>query len=199
MAKLIESVVDIDLKGNSLRKARFENLAEAPSEPKVGQVYYNTTDKCYYYYEVIDDVGSWVSFVNMRQLLAQLALKQDVLTAGEGISIAVNQQTGDTVISSTTLADTYEKTFTASDFTSDTLTILKTEHGCGDNPLISQVAILQNGVYVNTIADTTVNRTNGTVTIKSNGGFDGLIVISSPYRNTATLEASLNNILYGSV
>lgn len=135
----------------------------------------------------------------MRQLLAQLALKQDVLTAGEGISIAVNQQTGDTVISATTLADTYEKTFTASDFTSDTLTILKTEHGCGDNPLISQVAILQNGVYVNTIADTTVNRTNGTVTIKSNGGFDGLVVISSPYRNTATLEASLNNILYGSV
>lgn len=108
-------LIDIDLNKNQLRKARFENLAEAPENPAVGQVYYNTTDKCYYYYEIIDDVGAWVSFVNMRQLRALLDTKQDVLTAGDGINIEVNQQ-GQTVISTET-ATLYQKTFVVADFT----------------------------------------------------------------------------------
>ena len=188
---------DIDLNKNQLRKARFENLAEAPENPAVGQVYYNTTDKCYYYYEIIDDVGAWVSFVNMRQLRALLDTKQDVLTAGDGIIIKVNQQ-GQTVISTET-ATIYQKTFVVSDFTNDSLTITKSEHGCGNNPIVTQIMESSNGVYKNVMAVIEINPTNGTVTLSANGGFDGFITLTTPYQNVAAVEPLVSNILYGSV
>lgn len=190
-------LIDIDLNKNQLRKARFENLAEAPENPAVGQVYYNTTDKCYYYYEIIDDVGAWVSFVNMRQLRALLDTKQDVLTAGDGINIEVNQQ-GQTVISTET-ATIYQKTFVVADFTNDSLTITKSEHGCGNNPIVTQIMESSNGVDKNVMAVVEINPTNGTVTLSANGGFDGFITLTTPYQNVAAVEPLVNNILYGSV
>ena len=190
-------LIDIDLNKNQLRKARFENLAEAPENPAVGQVYYNTTDKCYYYYEIIDDVGAWVSFVNMRQLRALLDTKQDVLTAGDGINIEVNQQ-GQTVISTET-ATIYQKTFVVADFTNDSLTITKSEHGCGNNPIVTQIMESSNGVDKNVMAVVEINPTNGTVILSANGGFNGFITLTTPYQNVVAVEPLVNNILYGSV
>lgn len=194
----IEFLSDIDLSKAYLRKARFENLAEAPENPKESQVYFNTTDKAYYYYEIIDNVGSWVKFVNMRQLNALLDTKQDVLTAGEGISIEVNQQ-GQTVISSVNTNIIYQKNFTASDFSQDTLNILKTEHGCGNSPTVQQIMRVRNGSYESYFANVIINPTNGTVSIQANGGFDGFVVLSTPYQNIGALEPTVNSILYGTV
>lgn len=50
-------LVDLNLNGNELQKAVIQNLAAAPSNPKAGQVYYNTVDKLLYTY----DGTNWVT------------------------------------------------------------------------------------------------------------------------------------------
>lgn len=197
MSSKITYLTDIDLNQNYLRKARFENLAEAPQNPVESQVYYNTTDKLYYYWKSNETTGEWVSFVNTKDLISQLALKQDVLTAGDGIIIEVNQQ-GQTVISTETTT-VYQKNFIASDFTNDLLTILKSEHGCGNNPIVTQIMESNNGIYRRVLVGLEIDTTNGTVIIQANGGFNGFITLTTPYQNVVAVEPLVNNILYGSV
>lgn len=44
-------LVNLDLNKNELQNAVIQPLAVAPSSPKLGQVYYNSTDKCLYQYD----------------------------------------------------------------------------------------------------------------------------------------------------
>ena len=78
MAKFL---TDIDLRQNQLLQAVIQNLATAPSAPKNGQMYYNTTDGKFCVYEN----GAWVSFVTAVDLaaykqtvVAELAKKVDL-------------------------------------------------------------------------------------------------------------------------
>lgn len=72
--------VDLDLNQNELQNAVIQNLASAPSNPKAGQIYYNTTTNTYYGYEN----GSWVV----------LDSEGRTYTAGTGIdSTALNNGT----------------------------------------------------------------------------------------------------------
>lgn len=50
-------LVDIDLNGNELKNLVMENRASAPSNPKAGQHYYNTTDNTEYFW----DGTAWVN------------------------------------------------------------------------------------------------------------------------------------------
>lgn len=59
--------VDLDLHGNQLLKARYENSATAPLNPQEGQVYFNTVDKKFYGWNgtawiVVSNVGASDSF-----------------------------------------------------------------------------------------------------------------------------------------
>lgn len=47
----MNSLVNINLLKNELQNAVIQNLAVAPTEPKEGQIYYNTTDKFIYRYD----------------------------------------------------------------------------------------------------------------------------------------------------
>ena len=48
---------NLDFNKNELQKPKMESLASAPSNPVIGQYYYNTTDDKIYYY----NGTKWVS------------------------------------------------------------------------------------------------------------------------------------------
>lgn len=80
-------LIDLDLNKNELQNAVIQNLATAPSNPKEGQIYHNTTDHTTYIYAN----GQWVN-----------ALSQgSSYSAGTGIDI-----TGTTISVDTTVVAT---------------------------------------------------------------------------------------------
>lgn len=66
---------NINLNKNELQNARIQNLATAPSDPVVGQIYFNTTYKTGYIY----DGTKWRDIAEMQQ--------GTTYTAGNGIKI----------------------------------------------------------------------------------------------------------------
>lgn len=70
MAKYL---TNLDLNLNELQNAVIQNLASAPANPKVGQVYYNTTDKKFCIFEG----EAWSSFPTLGDMADALALKAD--------------------------------------------------------------------------------------------------------------------------
>lgn len=193
----IKYVVDIDLNKNYLKKARFENLAEAPADPEEGQVYYNTTEKCFYFFHG----SSWEKFVKTSELLTLL---NDTLIAGDGVDIKLFPAENPTKlqVSVKNKSALYVKEFGVSDWTNGVMTITKAVHQCGAKPVLQEVM-----EYV-TVGDKIISRAvevgfeyndDGDVTLYSSEGFVGYLQIGSPYSDPVPVESSLNDILYGPV
>lgn len=73
----MEYLANLNLNKNELQNARVQNLATAPSNPVVGQIYFNTTDHTGYIY----DGTKWRDIAQ----IVDLSAKQDTLVSGENI------------------------------------------------------------------------------------------------------------------
>lgn len=73
----MEYLANLNLNKNELQNARVQNLATAPSNPVVGQIYFNTTDHTGYIY----DGTTWRDIAQ----IVDLSTKQDTLVSGTNI------------------------------------------------------------------------------------------------------------------
>lgn len=216
MARLVKKfVTDIDLNKNYLRKASFENLDSHPDDnPKEGQVYYNTEDKCFYFYHRIpattqegQDTFEWCSFVKTRDLLNIL---QETIVAGEGVKI---ERISDTLRISADFKNTaFELEFEANDWSNGELHIPvydkdsedpiisdpEKSHKCGKSPVLTTVMEYVNEQY-QCIDVGFSHDLNGNVTIYSSDPFAGYLQLNSPYQGAATVENDLTEVLQGTV
>lgn len=193
----IKFVADIDLNKNYLRKARFENLDVAPESPAEGQVYYNTVDKCFYFYHET----AWEKFIKTSDLLSLL---NDTLIAGDGVDIKLYPEENPTKlqISVKNKSALYVKEFAAADWVDGVMTIAADVHKCGTKPVLQEIM-----EYVTVDSKTKSVAVevgfeydaDGNVTLYSSDGFVGYLQIGSPYSDPVPVETSLNDILYGPV
>ena len=80
-------LIDLDLNGNEIQNGVIQNLATAPSNPKEGQFYFNTTDHILYVYAN----GSWVNAL----------VQGGTYTEGTGIDITGGAISVDTTVIAT--------------------------------------------------------------------------------------------------
>lgn len=132
----------------------------------------------------------------VRQINNELDSKQNVLTAGQYITIDENN-----VISADyEPASIYYLEFETTDFNeNDQLVILASTHQVGTSPSIKYIQEYDplDQSYSQVFVDFKCNL-SGDITISCNP-FNGRLLIDSPYSNSANLQTLVTDILSGSV
>ena len=188
-------LVSIDLNKNELLNARIQNLGSAPSNPVIGQIYYNSGDNVMYYYNgLASPNGPWQSMSGSQEVI------QDAIGAsiegGVGLTKTYVDSTGITTIdldNTAVTVGTYGSITKVPTFTVDQQGRLT---GASEANLVIPLDTQTTGDYVATIIGTT-----NEVTVSPNSGHNAAVTIGLPdnVEITGNLQVGGNLNVVGTV
>jgi hypothetical protein len=188
-------LVSIDLNKNELLNARIQNLGAAPSNPVIGQIYYNSGDNVMYYYNgLASPNGPWQSMSGSQEVI------QDVIGAsiegGVGLTRTYVDSTGIITIdldNTAVTAGTYGSITKVPTFTVDQQGRLT---GASEANLVIPLDAQTTGDYVATIIGTA-----NEVTVSPNSGHNAAVTIGLPdnVEITGNLQVGGNLNVIGTV